>query len=359
MAVPKEVMWDKDPHTDAKHRILKGYLDAYFPIVVAGWPSTGVAYIDAFAGPGEYKDGSKGSPIIALNSANRTDVLNRSTQISFVFIEDDADRFDHLSSMIESRPFPPEFSITSLRGKCEDVLLHELLRLRLFNGPMFVNFDGWGVDTPARLVRRVGSGRSPEVMITFQAQWFTRFAGLADQEAGDRVFGDRLWRAVVDLSSPAEKKRFLVEGYCNRLKEWGFPYHLLFELVDEGGHELLLVFGTANDLGIKKMKDAMWRVDPTSGSRFRDPRDPSQLSFELVESDPDLALLKRQILGKLEDGGQTLTALCQFVLLETIYKETQTRRAVDQLEAEHKVLCQHARSYSDFIVELAPPTLFD
>ena len=74
MAVPKEVVWDRDPHTEAKHDLLKVYLDAWFPIMASRWSSTGICYVDAFAGPGEYRDGSVGSPIIALDAACRSEV---------------------------------------------------------------------------------------------------------------------------------------------------------------------------------------------------------------------------------------------------------------------------------------------
>ena len=56
------------------------------------------------------------------------------------------------------------------------MLLPELDRLSVWQGPVFANFDGFGVDTPHELVQRVGKAKAPEVLVTFQAQWFTCFA---------------------------------------------------------------------------------------------------------------------------------------------------------------------------------------
>ncbi|WP_260326384.1 hypothetical protein [Streptomyces sp. TLI_185] len=42
---------------------------------------------------------------------------------------------------------------------------------------------------------------------------------------------------------------------------------------DEGNRKLYLIFGTQHELGLEKMKDAMWKVDPSYGVRYRDPRD--------------------------------------------------------------------------------------
>jgi len=120
----------------------------------------------------------------------------------------------------------------------------------------------------------------------------------------------------------------------------------------------LLVFGTNNELGIEKMKDAMWRVDREFGSRFRDPRDPNQLEFDLSDADPNLVLLRQQLLERIELGTTTLAELQRFTLLETVFKKAHASKAVKVLEAERKVVCRHARSHDDFMVTLAPDTLF-
>ena len=61
------------------------------------------------------------------------------------------------------------------------------------------------------------------------------------------------------------KKRFLVDEYRRRLAECGFDFQLTFELTDEGGHSLFLVYGTSSIQGVRKMKDAMWSVTQRPG----------------------------------------------------------------------------------------------
>ena len=299
MAVPTDVVWGRDPHTEAKHQILRCYLDAYFPIMAGRWASTGISFVDAFAGPGEYSDGSAGSPILALRATRRAAVQESHTQIHLIFVEKEPDRYEHLIELLNGETVPSYCHVTTKKGRCEKVLIPALDQMGLWGGPMFVNFDGWGVDTPLDMVRRVGQGKAPEVLVTFHSQWFERFAGEEDVSAGDRVFGDRRWRAVKGCRTPADKKRFLVAQYRERLVDCNFQFQLTFELVDEGGHPLLLVFGTNNQLGIEKMKDAMWRVDREFGSRFRDPRDPNQLEFDLSDADPNLVLLRQQLLERI------------------------------------------------------------
>lgn len=67
MAAPKQTIWELEPHTAAKHAILRRYLSAWLPILSHGGFQK-LAYIDAFSGPGSYVGGEDGSPVIALKA---------------------------------------------------------------------------------------------------------------------------------------------------------------------------------------------------------------------------------------------------------------------------------------------------
>lgn len=62
MAKPHETVWEMELHTQAEHDILRGYLVAWLPIMAKY--NSRLVYVDGFAGPGVYTDGSPGSPII-------------------------------------------------------------------------------------------------------------------------------------------------------------------------------------------------------------------------------------------------------------------------------------------------------
>ena len=261
MATPKTTLWERDLHTAAKHRLLNRYLAAWFPIIAKHFADNGLTYVDGFAGPGEYTNSSESSPVIALRHALREDVVKFGTTCRLVFIEEDRDRVEHLGSVID-KSFPiserPRFvQVIRRHGKCEVDLLRVLTEVGAWQGPIFANLDGWGVDTPFEIIARIGKQRSSEVLVTFQDQWFTRFATLAEQTAGDVVFGSPAWRQVTDLPT-VEKKRFLVTQYRSVLASAGFTHTLTFEMVDEGGHSLFLVFGTGSLDGVEKMKNALW-----------------------------------------------------------------------------------------------------
>jgi three-Cys-motif partner protein len=97
-----EVLWELTPATDAKHRLYKRYLDAWWPIMlqrsVRGFLRRRVTYLDAFAGPGRYLGGEEGSPLFALGRLLDHDAAERMflsrERVSLVFMEKDRRRDD-------------------------------------------------------------------------------------------------------------------------------------------------------------------------------------------------------------------------------------------------------------------------
>ena len=333
MAKITDVVWDRPPHTAAQHQMLERYLAAWFPILLqGGFP--GVTFFDGFAGPGEYKRGEEGSPIIALRQIlDRPELLRLRKPVRFVFIEAHAGRVEHLRKLITSKFPSPDTSariIPPYHGRCEELAESVLRDAGAWGQPIFANLDAWSLDVPLGLIRRIGRNRASEVLITFPSEWFRRFARLQETDKGDQWFGSPSWRAVGQIESTEAKKRFLVDEYRRTLSKAGFPMTLAFEMLDEDGHEIFLIFGTANKLGLEKMKDAMWKVDPVHGLRFRDPRDPLQSAFAI--DDADLFPLLRSLRERLADRApQSVKTLRDFTLLETAYRPPHATTALRTL----------------------------
>ena len=359
MTVPTGILWERDPHTAAKHTLLRRYMSAWFPIMASRFRDTGITFFDGFAGPGEYTNANDSSPAIAMEQALRSAVTCYGTQTRLVFIEDHRGRAAHLENLLDDR-FPlgtrPPGLVTSVRrGKCGDLFAQEIADVGGWDGPVFANLDGWGADTDYKIVQRIAQQQSSEVLVTFEDQFFIRFAK-GEQEAGERVFGHSDWRKVDQLPT-AEKKPFLLDLYREGLHSAGFLYVLTFEMINEGGHSLHLFFGTTNKVAVEKFKDGLWEVDGVSGQRFRDPRDPNQMAFDIRH--PDFTPLASRILELLGRRDYNMAELREDALLETIYKKTHVKAAVDRLIEQGKVeQVSTGRSYADRVLRLAEPQLF-
>lgn len=337
MAVPKEAVWERDPHTAAKHDLLKRYLEAWTPILLSR--NEVISYAEGFAGAGVYKRGEPGSPVIAYEVFAET--LHRFPNRMRVFLmEEDARRVEELQRQMELvRSRQPDdivkrLAVDILHGDFHPALLQKLRSADALRKPLFVLLDSFGgPDIPSSLLQELGRHPRTEVMVTFEPSFLTRFAENHDghRQLGDAAFGNQEWQAVFQQPS-SHKFTFLREQYRATLRQAGFTHTLYFEMVDEGNRKLYLIFGTQHELGLEKMKDAMWKVDPSYGVRYRDPRDTQQQMLDLV-FEPDTAPLRRILHDFISEtpDGRTIPELKRYALLETVYRPAQVINAVRQL----------------------------
>lgn len=84
---PRTTIWELEPHTAAKHEILRRYLQAWAPILSQGkFPN--LVIVDGFAGPGRYSRGEEGSPIISIKAVTeqpgRSKLKSISTSLNLI-----------------------------------------------------------------------------------------------------------------------------------------------------------------------------------------------------------------------------------------------------------------------------------
>ena len=119
MATPKQTVWEIDPHTLAKHEILRHYLRAWFPILNSH--HSRIVYIDGFSGPGRYSCGEQGSPIIALEVAS-THRKSLEGELVFWFIDEKPDRVAHLREELKAMTLPAHFKVFAECGTFHEEL---------------------------------------------------------------------------------------------------------------------------------------------------------------------------------------------------------------------------------------------
>ena len=333
---PKTTIWELEPHTAAKHEILRRYLQAWVPILSQGrFPL--MVFVDGFAGPGRYSKGEEGSPIIAIRA-----VIDQprpiKAQVDFHFIELDRGRADHLALEVGALDLPANVrtkvhGVRSFQDAFPEVWTSYEARPGRPRPPTFVFIDPFGFKIPFRHVASVFKASSCEVLITFMFEEINRFLGQGQQPDNfDDLFGCRDWRDGVAIELPKERLKFLHDLYQTQLKRAAGAQHVRsFAMRNERNTmDYFLFFATNSERGLQKMKEAMWRVDESGTYLFSDATDPHQST--LFTSEPDRALLARLILSRFAGSESTVGDVERFVVCETPFRETHFKKVLQTLE---------------------------
>lgn len=339
MATPKTPLWKCEPHTAAKHIILRRYLEAWFPIL--GGTNPRIVYVDGFAGPGEYVDGAPGSPQIALDVAI-SQKAHIKGEVVFFFVEADESRSEHLTALVESRKatgLPSRFHIEVRNGEFESEfrgLLDDVERSGLGMAPTFAFIDPFGwKGLPMTLVHHLLTHERTEAFINFSIDAVNRFAEHPKEQFRDQITDLFGTSAVVDVARKSSNRfndlRILYEQQLRR----SASYVRFFTMCGFDGKPIYdLFFATNNILGLEKMKDAMWQADPDGTFRFSDATDANQqvlfehASFELEKLE---SLLLTTFANRKSVVVQDLVT---WVVGDTPYLQTHLRKALFALEAQ-------------------------
>ena len=274
---PKNVLWEYQPHTEAKHDVLRWYLDARVAIMgqATGFPE--LVMVDGFAGPGRYLGGEKGSPLLMLDAFLEHRARQSITaRLRYIFIERDERRFAYLEAEIDAyRPLLPHKVAVELYNDPFDERMDVILRdLGAKPPPVFTFVDPFGIsDNHREVTSRVLGHGGCEVLAYVPLYQIARFIRSPEFERHlDNLFSGESWRDVRNVHGLQERITLLkaifeeaMSKTCNRVMTMEIPS----ERANAG---YFLFFGTSHDLGVEKMKDVFWRVDPLDGSRYHPTR---------------------------------------------------------------------------------------
>ena len=332
-------LWKLEPHTEAKHAILRKYLDAWMPIL--GSHNGRIVFIDGFAGPGEYEGGQDGSPVIAIKSVIEH-ILPIKAEILFIFVENEAKRCKFLEEKLKTIKLPGNVKYECICGefaKEVEKILDDLAAKDLKLAPTFAFVDPFGFKgIPYNLLKRSMKNDKCEVLINFMLEDITRFLSLPQNEGYlTDFFGTDEWKKALAMNTPKEKSIFLHGLYQVQLSK--IAKHVLsFKMVNKFNKiDYFLFFTTNHLLGLYKMKESMWRVDPSGNFEFSDTRyNPFQTV--LFEQKPNYASLKKIILNKFKGKKVCVKDLESFILIETPFLPTHYKKPIlVPLEKEGKI----------------------
>ncbi|MBI1374814.1 MAG: three-Cys-motif partner protein TcmP [Phycisphaera sp.] len=221
MADPKETIYDAEPHSRAKHHILREYLKRWLPILAnqsrrLGLNDGRLLYVDGFAGAGEFTNNIPGSPLVAIETA-LTHSTNFHVPIQIKLIELRDDRVQHLRSLIAQHPARGQSGKIiiddPIKGDCEQVIMqiideHEKTNRRV--GPALFFLDQFGYSSFSMgLIHRILKHDVCEAFSYLNWNLLHPFMTDATKHTGiSKAFGGDEWKAVIGLSGQEKEERF-------------------------------------------------------------------------------------------------------------------------------------------------------
>lgn len=343
----KEFFDEAREQSRLKARIVSKYFGAWAKVIAATVKHRGrrLAYIDLFAGPGRYEDGTPSTPLMVLEKAI-LDVDLR-TMLLTIFNDRRQDFVTSLEAAIKSLP-----GIDSLTYKprvfCEEVgpkITSNLQATKLI--PTLLFADPWGY-----------KGLSLSLLASVLQNWgcdcifffnYNRInPGLGNEivrEHMNDLFSERRADALrVKLLglNPEEREALILEELSRALKEMGVKYVLPFSFKSEEGKRTKhhLIFASKNFKGYEIMKEIM-AAESSS-------KDQGVASFEYSpasERYPTLFELARP----LDDLQELLVQAFQGQTLKMVeiyerhnvgrrYIKSNYKKALIEMEAAHKIL---------------------
>ena len=271
------------PHTQAKHHILRYHIEQWFPIL--GRTHKALRYVDGFCGPGRYRGGEVGSPLVALQAIRDHSAFeffeSMSRTVEFLFVDKDPSFINHLLNRLEGSQWPRAFIIEAHNRLFADFmasLIDDVEASGRQMPPSLIFIDPFGpAGFPMQLMARLADFDRVEVLINLNHLEFVKWI-LPDSTkhvTADRLYGGPRWRPALNLMG-RERSDFLVSEYERALNEIGWR-STSFEMVNAQNQTAYhLVFGTKNSKGLQAMKRSMRKASQTGEFRYTDRIDPSQ-----------------------------------------------------------------------------------
>jgi len=364
--MPKRFFEEREDQSEVKARIVSKYFSVWARIIVPRARAQRVGYIDLFAGPGRYKDGSASTPLMVLALAIADPNL-RSTLVT-IFNDEDPAHTRNLAEEIAKLPgietlkYQPVIRAGDVGGS----IGKSLQTIGLV--PTFSFIDPFGYKgLSLGLVQGVIKDWGCDCVFFFNYNRIN--AGISNEtvdEHMDALFGARRagqLRTALRGRTPAQREALILEHLAQAIKELGGKYVLPFRFRNAKGTRSThhLIFVTKNVRGYEIMKEIMAKESST--------HDEGVPSFEYSPADATTPFLFSllQPLERLADdlteryAGRTMTMLDVYNghHVDTPFIKKNYKDALLALEAQKRIVADPAKrpkgTFGDAVKVRFPP----
>lgn len=247
-----------------KTTIVSKYFRAWAKVILSTVKKkTGrIAYIDLFAGPGRYKDGTISTPLKVLETAIEDNDLRKS--LVTLFNDKDPENISSLKAAIDSLPgvatlqYPPQLINEEVGSEIVKLLKQwSLVPTLLFVDPW--GYKGLSLDLLNSVLRNWGC----DCIFFFNYNRINpALANDAVREHMNVLFGEERANAIrgeVEGLNPDERESLILERLAEALKHMGANFVLPFTFKNENSTRTShhLIFASKHHRGYEIMKDIM------------------------------------------------------------------------------------------------------
>ncbi len=341
---------EKRPWSRQKDLILGYYLTAYLPKIAT--QRRPIQIVDAFAGPGKFRTGEAGSPLI-IRSKIRAREDKSSVPIQLMLVDKSEDHAASLRQLFQDQPGVAVRNSSFLDAVPEIRELCARSSVFLYIDPYAIEGLEWAaMDSVFEFVER---GQSIEILFNFNSQVFVRrgFAAIGrkigeDVNGGieaedidsvsasslDAAVGGSWWRAILtDGGEFGEICQSIADGVCDRLRS-RFNEVCRYDVYADPKHvapKYSLLFGSRHPDALEIMNDATVKARDELAAQ---PETASQFLFEMRSDSlvPDPAGLPSLILEELS-GRRRRGVVVQSVIRSNFcrFSSSQIRRSIREL----------------------------
>jgi three-Cys-motif partner protein len=289
-----------------KTAIVSKYFDAWANVMmgvqdrVEGKYGDKIAYVDLFAGPGRYDDGTNSTPLMILEKATKSEKLRN--RLVSIFNDKDENNTRSLQQAIDNLP---GIDLLKYKPKVhQQEIGTEIVKLftEMTMIPTFFFVDPWGYKgLSLQLVNAVLKDWGCDCLFFFN---YNRISmGLPNELVEDHMnalFGVERANAVrrrIEGSSPSERELTIVEELCQAIKATGKKYVLPFRFKAETGRRTShhLIFVSKDFKGYEIMKEVM------AGESSRQQQGVATFEYSSATSQQPLLFQLAQPLNELGD----------------------------------------------------------
>lgn len=312
-------------HSKAKVELYANYLSTYLNILSRTPFVDKIHIYDLMCGEGIYADGSKGSPIVAMEKIKEHYFSNGKScpDINIWFndmdkseIEKDRFKIERVEEICSKIFQPPTVSVEYTKNDYKELSTKVIDRINSLKGNerLLLFLDPYGYkEIKIEQINKYLAGGKTELLLFLPISFMSRVANKSLSEdyfpggAPLREFLLPLFENEKDLSVYTKPYPFI-----NQLKKLLRNYLEIFidtfTIERDEQNVYCLFFFTSNALGFEKMLDSKWKIDEEQGKGFRLDSEQSSL-FEAIEISDYPDELKKSILSDTETTNSVLYLL--------------------------------------------------